>query len=176
MRNATLSLVMLAVVSAHESLGPPHLSAHDCSLDVNYQFQSYHIHNLFWSSDPLSTNTSLAIREDFIERFGQRDSRSNRIFIEDCPMSNSDPAPEQHQICSFGVETEPVGPFLTAQWAFFIPNDRFRQTVTWAMQHGHSDTTDTFIHGNSGYSTRDHEDWSLFGGNKWPLNLMALHS
>ena len=147
-------------------------------LDIDYHFQSYHIHILFWASDALSINTSLAIREQFIQRFGeQHDSaRGGIMAIENCTVSPADPAPEQHSICSFGIDMEPVGPFLTAQYSFFIPNDRFRQTVTWAMQHGNTDTTDVFVHGNSGCSTRDHEDWPLIGGNKWSLNLANLHS
>ena len=166
--------VILAVVggmaNAHSALGPPPLSAHDCSLDIDYQFQSYHIHVLFWSSDALSTNTSLAIRDKFIKRFEGQDG------IPDCTVSPAAPAPEQHRICSFGIDTDAIGPFLTAQWSFFIPNDKFRQTVTWAMQHAPSDRTDLFIHGNSGCSTRDHDDWSLVGGTKWPLNSGNLHS
>jgi len=165
-----LALFLAHRGSGHSLLGPSERSAHDCSLDKDWQFQSYHIHMMFWGNSPLSTNTSLAVRDEFIASFGERVNGTAQI--EDCPFAVAAPTPTQLRICSFGVQYGPAGPFTTAQWSFFIPNDRFRQTVTWTMQHRRN--LDSFIHGNSGCSTRDHVDWPLIGGTKWEIDSSVL--
>ena len=33
---------------------------------------------------------------------------------QNCTIASGDPAPEQQEICTFGVDWEPAGPFFTA--------------------------------------------------------------
>ena len=79
---------------------------------TNPSFFSYHIHILFWQTNANSTAAALALRDSFAKEFNVQ---------QHCPIEAGDPAPEQHTICYFNPDMEPAGPFLTAQWSFFIP-------------------------------------------------------
>jgi aromatic ring-cleaving dioxygenase len=72
----------------------------------------------------------------------------------------------------FEPDTQPVGPFLTAQWAIFVTNDLFSETVQWFTQH--RGKYDVLIHPNSGCEIEDHSWWTIWAGNPWEINLDAM--
>lgn len=72
----------------------------------------------------------------------------------------------------FDPDTEPVGPFLTAQWSIFVPNENFFEVSSWAAQH--RGQYDILIHPNSGCELEDHTWWALWGGNPWEINMDAF--
>ena len=158
--------MFLLTCSAHVTTMDRPLRPCDPETTTN-PFYSYHIHVLFWQTNANSTGAALALRDSFAKEFNVR---------QDCPIEAKDPAPEQRTICSFGVDMEPAGPFLTAQWSFFIPKGyyRFSETVEFIMQN--RGTLDSFIHPNSGCTTKDHSDWSLWGGTKWELDSSIFSS
>ena len=161
--------LVFAHVSAHSLMGPPPMTASECDEGAPLPFQSYHLHVLFWGSSESSTSAALALRSQFISDFSNSTSP-----LPSCDILPSDPAPSQLTLCSFGVSYVPSGPFLTAQWSFFIPTDMYFGAMTWAMQR--RGELDVFIHGNSGCSTLDHVRWPLVGGVTWPIDSSVLSS
>ena len=124
---------------------------------------SYHIHLLFWGNNKDHVNSALELRVQFIEKFNLRDKK--------CDISPADPAPG-HNMCAFGVDLAPAGPFTTAQYAFYIPPDRLQETSTWMLQH--RGVHDVFIHPNSGCAVNDHTKWNTFAGDKWPVDVSVF--
>lgn len=125
-------------------------------------FFSYHIHVLYWQKSENSTSMAMDLRQRFTDEFQAKECPEN--------VDSGDAAPYQHTICWWKPDEQPAGPFLTAQYAFFIPKgyERFGETVHWIMQRRGS--LDTFIHPNSGCEKLDHTEWGLWGGNKWELD------
>ena len=144
------------LINAHSALGPidPNI---DCSNQPT--FESFHIHILFYGTNKNQTMNAIALKEAFAKEFNVK---------EDCPISPGDIGYKQKSICAFDTQLEGAGPFLTAQWSFFIPKSMFDAPVKWIMQN--RGEFDTLIHPNSGCTTQDHTDWSLWGGDKWHLD------
>ena len=88
-------------------------------------------------------------------------------------MGPVDPAPEE-PMCVFNVDMEPSGPFLTSQFAFFIPKDDFTVAQEW-MRLNHGDY-DVLYHPNTGCHVQDHIQWSMWSGDKWQLNTGVFDS
>ena len=167
-----LATCFIPTSRAHTALGPVFKDGYEPDCDSLPPPQSYHIHIIFYGTNTNSTNDADALKKQFAEEFD---------VTEDCPISPADLGINQKTICAFATEYEPVGPFLTAQWSFFIPKiiheevmSFFNKPVQWTMQNRRN--FDAFIHPNTGCSTRDHVDWSLWGGNKWALDTSKLHS
>eukprot|EP01115_Flamella_aegyptia_P008903 TRINITY_DN37290_c0_g1_i1.p1 TRINITY_DN37290_c0_g1~~TRINITY_DN37290_c0_g1_i1.p1 ORF type:complete len:109 (-),score=32.65 TRINITY_DN37290_c0_g1_i1:25-351(-) len=88
----------------------------------------------------------------------------------------------------FKVEYEPDGPFVTAQWAAFIPLERFQETVSWIIQRRQvkgiinaaggpgvpRPDLDVFIHPNSGCEYEDHGKWPMWAGQPWRIDMDAM--
>ena len=170
-----LLVVSLCVyVSGHSALGPTALDSIDC--DNFPPFQSYHIHVLYWPNNTNSTSAAMVLRDQFIESFNVKEVCSEE------GVSPADPAPQQDEICSFSIDDHPAGPFLTAQYSFFFPakeskskgQGSFDDAVQFFLQR--RGNLDVFIHPNSGCTTMDHAHWSVWGGNKWELDVSVLHS
>ena len=121
---------------------------------------SWHIHLLYWQINPTHTAGAFAIREKFIAAF------KNKLGAPCTDLFH------QSQLCMFEPDTQPVGPFLTAQWAIFVTNDLFAETVQWAMQN--RGNYDVLVHPNSGCELEDHSWWAMWGGNPWEINLDAM--
>ena len=122
--------------------------------------QSWHIHVLFPPSDAARTAAALRLQQQFIEAFGLR-GRAN------CTMSAGDPAPHA-RMCAFEVDWLPAGPFLTAQYSFFVPSQNLTAAVAWTLRH--RGDLDVLVHPNSGCEVEDHTAWALWGGQKWELD------
>ena len=123
---------------------------------------SYHIHVLFWQNNENRTGSAIALRNDFIENFKPESGK-----MKNCTITAGAPAPGL-DICMFGVDLVPAGPFTTAQYSFFIPPNRLQETSMWMLQN--KGVHDVFIHPNSGCETNDHTKWNTFSGAKWPID------
>lgn len=62
----------------------------------------------------------------------------------------------------------PIGPWVSPQFAVYVPPDRFADTVPWIMQN--RAFYDVMVHPNSGCLKDDHIYWSIWGGDKWQIN------
>ena len=122
---------------------------------------SYHIHVIFWSTNPDRVALAMDLRQRFIERFelGSDDKK--------CTFLAGDPAPG-HEMCVFEPDMGPAGPFLQGQYSFFIPPALLEETSAWMLQN--RGILDVFIHPNTGCETNDHVQWSTFAGAKWPID------
>ena len=124
-------------------------------------FPSYHIHVIFWSTNPERVALAMDLRQRFIERFnlGGADKQ--------CTILAGDPAPG-HEMCVFEPDMQPAGPFLQAQYSFFIPPALLQETSAWMLQH--RGVLDLFIHPNTGCETNDHTKWYTVAGTTWPID------
>ena len=139
----------------------PHVP-HNSSCDVtDVPLQSYHIHILFPPTDSSKTQEALILQKQFMVAFGLQGKPN-------CTMTAGDPAPQQKDICAFDIDWLPAGPFLTAQYSFFIPIPLLTSATAWTIRHRGS--LDVLVHPNSGCEVEDHTEWALWGGSKWEID------
>lgn len=163
-----LLISIYQIVVSHEQIGlSTTLDCNSPDISDNIVFFSYHIHLTFNGTNETDVNGALEIQKKFIQDFGTPD-----IMMCDFDAKEVDPA--QYRLCSFPIGMEPVGPFYSAQWSFFIPNNYYARTVQWIMHNRGSYSS--FIHPNTGCSTNDHTIWPLCGGNITDVNTTNLHS
>ena len=103
---------------------------------------------------------AMDVRERFMAEFRVRN---------ECTVEAGDTAPQQHTICYFTPDTGPAGPFVTAQYSFFVPRAWLTKTTTWMVEH--RGNLDMLVHPNSGCEVEDHAQWSFWSGTKWELDL-----
>jgi len=121
---------------------------------------NWHIHLLYFQTNKNHTAGAFEIRDKFIEKFKTRlGPQCKNLFYE-------------KQMCMFEPDTKPVGPFLTAQWSVFFMNDDFYDAVSWIMQH--KGVYDILVHPNTGCEMHDHDDWAMWGGQPWEINMDAF--
>jgi aromatic ring-cleaving dioxygenase len=164
----TLGLVVicLQIVVSHEQPGGFHLSKEECGKKAQARpFLSYHIHALFWQTNNASVEAAMSLRAEFSKAFD---------VTEDCTFSAGQVEPQQRSMCFFGVDMEPAGPFLTAQWSVFIPRHYYEESVSWTLAR--RGNLDIFIHPVTGCSTEDHVDFPVWGGMKWELDASIFNS
>jgi len=129
------------------------------------QIFSFHIHILFWQNNNDSVNAAWDLRNSFMGHFNLTDTGA-------CDDSNTTHPPTE--MCMFEPDfPEPAGPFLTSDWAIFVPPPYYQQSVLWMTQH-HGDL-DMFVHPNSGCEIEDHTLWPLWGGKPWEIDISAFH-
>jgi len=145
---------------------PPSWSYQNPKCTENVTIYSYHIHVLFWQRNAQSVQGALDLRQRFMEEFHLKDG-------DPCNDANTTHG-QSPPLCMFAIDyPEPATPFLTCDWAAFIPLGDFLRTVTWIMLH--RGTFDTYIHPNTGCEIYDHRDWPLVGGSVWPMDFTAFH-
>jgi DOPA 4,5-dioxygenase len=141
----------------------------DLSCEDLPQLYSYHIHFLFWQYNTDSVNAAFKLQAQFMEHF--------QLTLKDNTCNESTVWNTTHPVslCMFPANYPFAhsGPFLVSEWAVFVPVETFFETVTWSMQH--RGNLDIIVHPNSGCEIEDHRDWSVWGGNKWELDLTTLH-
>ena len=130
-----------------------------CSAGVD--FVSYHIHVLFWQNSQPNVDGAMAVRDAFINAFDLGNDAHN------CTIDAGDPAPNA-AMCVFEVDWLPAGPFVTAQYSFFIPKEDLQKTQQWIAQN-HAGY-DVLIHPNSGCETYDHTIWAMWAGKEWEID------
>ena len=126
--------------------------------------QSYHIHVLFPPSNALATNAAMDLQRQFMTAFDLTSAGN-------CTMSAGDPAPNA-TMCAFEVDWEPAGPFLTAQYSFFVPVTQYEAAVSWIVRH--RGKLDVLVHPNSGCEVEDHTAWALWAGRPWELDTSVF--
>jgi aromatic ring-cleaving dioxygenase len=131
----------------------------------NIDFMSYHIHILFPPSNKQKTIDAMNLQHKFIKNF-RLENKSN------CSMVAGDPAPWQVDICSYEVDWVPEGPFLTAQYSFFIPTNRLQDTSQFMLTH--KGNLDMLIHPNTGCEKEDHTNWASWSGTKWEIDTSVF--
>ena len=126
---------------------------------------SYHIHTLFWQMSAESVTKAMEFQQAFFDEF-----ELNGVEI--CTFEAPDPQPNIEDICAFEIDWMPSGPFVTANFAFFVPKGHYEKAVSWSMQN--RGDLDIFVHPNSGCHVEDHIKWSVWGGNKWVLDVSVF--
>ncbi|KAJ1409951.1 DOPA-like domain-containing protein [Ochromonadaceae sp. CCMP2298] len=160
-----LLLCWAALVSAHEHPGllqRLQLSSKDeidCTPE-GVQFQSYHVHVLFWQNNRNSTAAALKLQGQFMEAFGLG-------LADKCQFSPSATMPDA-DMCYFQTDFEPAGPFVTAQYSFFVPTAQYEIAVGWMLRR--RGTLDVLVHPNSGCGLQDHLQYSSWGGRVWEID------
>jgi len=109
-------------------------------------------------------NEAAALREAFAARFGVTDN---------CDAQSDNTTAPPTQMCFLEFATDPVGPFLSPEWAIFLPRRHFAPAVQWIMLN--RGQFDVFVHPNSGCEIHDHRDTCMWSGHRWELDLTALH-
>lgn len=155
------SLFLLFSVSfCHSTHYPQVIRNETCFTSTPAPIFSWHFHLLYWQTNANHTSGAYAIRNKFIQDFKAKlGTPCTDLFHQD-------------HLCMFEPDTQPVGPFLTAQWAVFVPNENFFEVTQWATQHRKG--YDILIHPNSGCELEDHSWWALWGGNPWEINMDAF--
>lgn len=134
-------------------------------------FEAYHIHVLFWpdgdgtmktSSSSHDSDGAMRLRSSFLDQFGITDKAN-------C-TSLSDPA---QGLCAFPVDFKPgygfAHPFITPNFALFVPLGRFKDTIPWMMKN--RGNYDVLVHPNSGCMLQDHTNSAFWMGQKGELRL-----
>ena len=152
-------------------VGHGHLELHvknstACS-NPDVPFLSYHIHVLFWSSSNKSIASALRFQGDFMTEFGLWNKAN-------CTRDSEDPLPRADMCAWTEIGWEPEGPFLTAQYSFFVPVAMYEKAVAWTVRH--RGDLDVLVHPNSGCENEDHTIWAVWLGNKWELDIHYPHS
>jgi len=168
-----LLFAVFALVNAHPH---PLESEENCTCEPGARpFESYHIHVLFYpdlnGSEEFSSNThgskfARALRKKFIEHFDVPQCGDWRNLT---------------TLCAFEVDEEGkcgihnAAPFVVPNFVFYLPVDRYAETVPWMMAN--RGDLDFLVHPNScGFtcSPQDHLQWSVWGGDKWPVRFELL--
>ncbi|KAI8481903.1 hypothetical protein Bbelb_403480 [Branchiostoma belcheri] len=126
-------------------------------------FLSYHIHCMFVAYNNDSVFAALKLFDRFIEHFNLTHTRPCEGLY------------HQGRLCAFDVDytnTGPTDPFVSANWAIFVPLEWYAKTVPWVMQN--RGDQDILVHPNSGAEVSDHTRWALWMGEKWPLNSASF--
>lgn len=167
-------IVLLAVLTLMDAHPQPVRSEEGCSCEPGANsHDSYHIHVLFYpdGTEEFSNNThsskfARALRKSFIDHFNVP------------PCDERIAAFNLTSLCAFAVDATGAGgpvnaaPFVAPNFAFFVPVDRYADTVPWMMAN--RGDLDFMVHANQcGFacSLQTHVEWALWGGDKWQVRF-----
>ena len=159
MKKITIILLIVSFL-CHSTIYPGVERNETCYNPEPAKIYSWHYHVLYWQTNEEHSKGAYVIRDKFIAEFKDK-------LGPDC----TDLFHQDH-LCMFEPERQPDGPFLTAQWAVFIPNENFAEVVPWILQH--RGNYDVLVHPNSGCELEDHSWWAMWGGKPWDINLDAM--
>eukprot|EP01052_Picozoa_sp_SAG31_P028945 SAG31_NODE_2836_length_5019_cov_2.059350_9_plen_303_part_00 len=181
-----LLTVVLASANAHVQPArrlqdhPHHRHKENCTcVPGSRPAESYHIHVMFYGPDaphpnpddpaannPNNKRNALALRTAFMDHFE----------IAECEESGWD---DPTELCAFPVDQNTGGqpfpaaqPFVTPEFAFFVPLDRWSDAVPWMMLH--RGVFDVLVHPNTcgwACAPQDHLLSSLWMGKPWPVKF-----
>merc|ERR1712113_1357080 len=92
-----------------------------------------------------------------------------------CTFSPGDHQKDREELCLFRTAFKGFGPFLTAQFAVFMPKSKYAELIPWAVDTRRAileqledpqDSFDFFLHPNSGCESLDHAGRSIFIGHQ----------
>ena len=155
------ALPFTMAISSHADDGEK-MPPHNASCDVtDVPLESYHIHILFSAANASQVQAALKFQLQFMTAY-------DLLGKANCTMTAGDPAAWATEICAFEIDWQPAGPFLTAQYSFFIPKKDVLSTIAWSVRHRGG--LDVLLHPNSGCEVEDHTKWALWGGKKLQLD------
>ena len=159
MMKLALGLLLVVFALAHPtSYNVPRNES--CVHPTPAKIYSYHVHIMFFFQSEAHTKGALAIRDHFMKDF------EGKFFFCDGEF-------HQKGLCvQPDIENYKVGPFIEGQWSIFVPVDEIGPIQTWFIQNRNG--YDMLIHPNSGCEIEDHDDWALWGGKPWHINLDAM--
>ena len=78
--------------------------------------RSYHLHVQFVAGAAASTSRALKLRRAYADRFGNRTCTG--LF-------------DQPGLCLYPVDHAPKGPFISANWAAYVPTETYEAVLAW---------------------------------------------
>eukprot|EP01060_Flectonema_neradi_P002218 TRINITY_DN1134_c2_g1_i2.p1 TRINITY_DN1134_c2_g1~~TRINITY_DN1134_c2_g1_i2.p1 ORF type:complete len:255 (+),score=40.32 TRINITY_DN1134_c2_g1_i2:47-811(+) len=169
-----LSKIVAACAVLAQVLGHPSqaLRAMNVSCDqavkggMPVKYWSYHIHVLYWQHDQNSVDEAMALQNKFIKAFNIDPKAA-------CDDSESTHGVEPALCIVDRDEDHPYCPFLTTEWAAFVPPQNLSAMIPFFTQN--RGNLDVLVHPNSGCEVWDHLTWPMWSGNKWELDGTCLH-
>eukprot|EP00794_Sanderia_malayensis_P003530 gene3530-4031_t len=162
--NICIVVSMIGDIDCHPTLYGRVQRNESCYLPTPAKIYSWHVHVLYNDQQPQMKKRALTLLEEFNSTFkNQIGKPCDGLF-------------HQGRLCIFAPESA-AGPFPVAQWAIFLPVDKFASLVPWFMQHrvgSDGFELDVLVHPNSGCEIEDHTWWSIWGGKSWRLNTEIL--
>jgi len=132
-------------------------------------FHSYHVHVNYVQNSQIATKCAALLHEAFATRFNLTD-----VECQGGPLT-----PQSH-MCLYPWSAEKGdkfgGPFVSGNWAAFVPLEKYQEVVEWVAQHRQDGpiALDALFHPNSNYPLKDHMRWSTWAGRAWPINYESL--
>jgi len=131
-------------------------------------FQSYHVHVNYVQHSQVATKCAESLHEAFTARFN--------LAHAEC---QGGPLAPQSRLCLYPWSAEKGdngGPFVSGNWAAFVPLEKYQEVVQWVAQHRQdcAISLDALFHPNSNNPLLDHMRWSTWAGRAWPLHHEAL--
>jgi len=172
---------LLALADAHSSAAVSADTMSCSCVPGSRPAESYHIHVMFFTPDnpagvppddpagnnPNNMKNAVILRTAFMEHFN----------ISDCPPTG--PGQDPTVLCAFevdpatGAQSFPSKqPFVTPEFAFFVPVGRYTEAVGWMMLN--RGVFDVFVHPNTcGWdcAVQDHLLSSLWMGTPWKVKF-----
>lgn len=195
-QQVAVPLLIAVLTAAHAHVQPTrrlqghgpkhgHAGGQNCScVPGSRPAESYHIHVMFYPMDapnvnpddpagnnPNNAENAAALRTAFMEHFN----------IAECPDEGPPGRPHEDpsELCAFAVDPTTGGqpfpaaqPFVTPEFAFFVPLDRWADAVPWMMLN--RGVFDVLVHPNTcGWSCapQDHLLNSIWMGKPWPVKF-----
>ena len=120
---------------------------------------SYHIHLVYWQTNPQQVTDAYKIRDSFISKF--------KPYL----------GPDCHDLfhntvnCMLDPDLGPGGggPFCTANWSVFVLPNNLEPMMRWMVQH--RGQFSVLVHPNSGCEVEDHSDWAFWSGQAYALDM-----
>jgi len=179
MKIVLLLLAVIALTDAHRHPSARRSRGNCTCVPGSRPAESYHIHVMFMRPDspkanpkdpaannPNNPTNAAALRASFIKHFG----------ISDCAAGHA--VDTEDRLCSFPVDAtggQPypaAQPFVTPEFAFFVPLEKYAAAVGWMMLN--RGVFDVLVHPNTcGWSCapQDHLLSSLWMGTPWKVKF-----
>ena len=119
--------------------------------------RSYHLHVQFVAGAAASTAKALKLRRAYASKWGNKTCTG--LFDQGGP-------------CLYPVDRAPNGPFISGNWAAFLPTENYEAVLAWITRR--RGDLSIFFHPNSGHVVHDHFRYSTWVGRPWPLNVEPL--
>mmetsp|Transcript_29872 Transcript_29872/g.92453 ORF Transcript_29872/g.92453 Transcript_29872/m.92453 type:complete len:195 (-) Transcript_29872:41-625(-) len=119
--------------------------------------RSYHFHVQFVAGNKNSTAKALRLRSAYVERWGNESCAG--LF-------------EQDGLCMYNVDFAAMGPFVSGNWAAYVPTARYQEVLAWITQR--RGDLSIIAHPNSRNVVHDHFRFATWVGRPWPLNVEPL--
>lgn len=155
-----LFCLVFVTLEGHQHPGIGKLPTEDCNSKEAIEWQSYHIHILFWQNNNASIAAIDTLVASVLTEYDLDEEKT-------CLFQPGEPMPRA-KMCFFGTEPYPAGPFVTGQSAFFIPKDQIAEVTQFVVTRRGG--LDVLVHPNSLCPLLDHVEWGMWAGSKWEVD------